>query len=257
MPIHAGIYAFEHLARTPQCPSIVLIHGAGGTHLHWPPQIRRLPDAQVYAIDLPGHGKSEGRGRQSITDYVESTLAWLDERKIHQAVFVGHSMGGAVALTMAIQHPERVLALGLVGTSARLRVDPVLLANTNHPETFPSAIHTIIERAFGPQAPQRLIQLATKRMAEIRPVVLHSDFLACDAFDVMRSVVEIQVPCLVLCGENDLLTPPRHAQYLADQLPNAESQILPQAGHMLQLEEPAAVAQALTNLLERIPSQAR
>lgn len=253
MPINANIYAFAHPTRTADSPSVILIHGAGGTHLHWPPQIRRLPNAHVHAIDLPGHGKSEGRGRQSIAAYVENVLAWLDEQKIHQAVFVGHSMGGAIALAMGIHHPERVLALGLVGTGARLRVDPVLIENASRPETFPSVIEAMTERAFGPKTPERLKKLGAKRMAETRPVVLHSDFLACNTFNIMDSLDQIQAPCLVLCGENDKLTPPRYAQHLGNQLPNAEIQIFPHAGHMLQIEEPAAVAQALTDFLEKIP----
>ena len=253
MPINASIYAFEHATRTIGSPSVILIHGAGGTHLHWPPQIRRLPNAHVHAIDLPGHGKSEGRGRQNIAAYCESVLAWLDAQKIHQAVFVGHSMGGAIALTMGLHHPERVLALGLVGTGARLRVDPVLIENASRPETFPSVIAAMTERAFGPKTPERLKKLGAKRMAETRPVVLHSDFLACNTFDIMDSLNQIQTPCLVLCGENDQLTPPRRAQYLSDQLPHAELQIFPRAGHMLQIEEPAAVAQALSDFLEKIP----
>lgn len=253
MPINANIYAFEHLTRAAGSPNVVLIHGAGGTHLHWPPHIRRLPNAHVHAIDLPGHGKSKGRGRQSIGAYVESVLTWLDEKKIRKAVFVGHSMGGAIALTIGLHHPERVLALGLVGTGARLRVDPVLMENASRSETFPSLVEAMTERAFGPKTPERLKKLGAKRMAETRPVVLHSDFLACNTFDIMDALDQIQAPCLVLCGENDQLTPPRRAQYLHDQLPHAELQIFPQTGHMLQLEAPDAVARALTDFLEKFP----
>lgn len=252
MPIHAGIYSFQHLSNSAQHPHIVLIHGAGGTHLHWPPQIRRLPDSKVYALDLPGHGKSSGHGQQSISAYADSVLTWLDAQKISRAMFVGHSMGGAIALTLGLQYPARVLALGLLGTGARLRVDPVLLEHTSRAATFPAAVEAITERAFSPQTPERLKELAAQRMGEIRPTVLHSDFLACDAFDERDRIAQIQAPSLILCGQADQLTPPRHAQYLADQLPNAEIQLIPQAGHMLQLEAPEAVAQALTHFLAQI-----
>src|SRR5512135_2219935 len=80
---------------------VILIHGAGGTHLYWPSEMRRLPRYRVYALDLPGHGKSGGRGQQSIPAYAQAVLAWLEQIGIHRAVFVGHSMGAAIALSIA------------------------------------------------------------------------------------------------------------------------------------------------------------
>ncbi len=252
MPIKANIYYFEHQGAARK-PPVVLIHGAGGTHLHWPASIRRLPDYPVFALDLPGHGKSEGRGQQTIAAYAQSVLGWMQALQIHKAAFVGHSMGGAVALTLGIQYPESVLALGLVGTGARLKVAPALLENTTRSETFPSVIETISEWAFGPLADARLVELASKRMAEIRPTVLHSDFTACDAFDAREALDRIQVPCFAICGEKDRLTPPRYSQFLADHISNAAVQILPEAGHMVMLEKPDEVAQALLGFLEKIP----
>lgn len=255
MPIAANIYYFETRGENTYNPPIVLIHGAGGTHLHWPAPVRRLPGYSIYALDLPGHGKSEGRGQQRIEDYVQSVLIWMDSLKINRAVLVGHSMGGAIALKMTILHPERVLGLGLVGTGAKLKIAPELLENAARKETFPVTISTIIEWAFGPKADPRLIELASKRMAEIRPSVLHNDFLACDNFNVLETIDQIQVPSLALCGEFDKLTPLRYSQYLVDHIPNAEMVTIPEAGHMVQLEKPNQVAEALLNFVSRIPNQ--
>jgi pimeloyl-ACP methyl ester carboxylesterase len=253
MPINAKIYYYEHLRGSANKPPVILIHGAGGTHLHWPPSIRRLSDYPVYALDLPGHGKSEGRGQQSIKGYTQGVLEWMDALKMHKAVFVGHSMGGAIALTLGVQHPERVLGLGLVGTGARLRVAPTILESAAREETFPKLIEIICQWAFSSQADPRLVELAATRMAEIRPSVLHSDFIACDAFNIMDTLEEIKAPGLALCGDNDQLTPPRYSQYLADHIPNAEVQILPSAGHMVMLEKPEEVSEALLDFLSNIP----
>jgi len=252
MPINANIYYFEHLGESVRKPPVVLIHGAGGTHLHWPASIRRLHEYPVYALDLPGHGKSEGRGQQSITGYTQSVFDWMDALKMHKAVFIGHSMGGAIALTLGVQHPERVLGLGLVGTGARLRVAPALLENTAREETFPTIIDMISEWAFSPQADPRLVELAAQRMAEIRPSVLHGDFTACDAFNIIETLGDIKAPSLAICGENDQLTPARYSQYLADHIPNAEVQIFPGAGHMVMLEKPEEVAESLLAFLSKI-----
>ena len=254
MPLHANIYYFEHRGAARKAP-LILIHGAGGNHLHWPASIRRLSDHPIYALDLPGHGKSEGRGQQTIAAYATTLLDWMKELKLTKAIFIGHSMGGAIVQTLGIQHPECVLGLGLVGTGARLKVAPALLENTARSETFPSGIDTINEWAFSPQADPRLVELAAKRMAEIRPSVLHSDFTACDAFDSRESIDKIQAPCLAICGEKDQLTPPRYSQYLADHIPNAEVQVIPEAGHMVMLEKPEEVTEALTAFISKIPYQ--
>ena len=128
MPVSADLYYhFYEGSNEGQRPSVILIHGAGGNHLYWPSEIRRLPGYRVFALDLPGHGKSGGRGQQSISTYAEVVLEWLESVGIHSAVFVGHSMGGAIAMTLALDHPEHVLGLGLVSAGARLRVAPAFL----------------------------------------------------------------------------------------------------------------------------------
>jgi pimeloyl-ACP methyl ester carboxylesterase len=69
---------------------LVLLHGAGGNHLSWPPELRRLAGFRVYALDLPGHGKSPGRGQQSIEAYLIALRDWMQAVELHRAVFIGH-----------------------------------------------------------------------------------------------------------------------------------------------------------------------
>jgi hypothetical protein len=107
--------------------------------------------------------------------------------------------------------------------------------------------------AFSPQAGSRLVELAASRMAEIRPSVLHGDFLACEAFNVTEQLGRILQPTLILCGVEDQITPPRYSQFLAGLIPNARLEIVIQAGHMVMLEQPQVVAGLLTQFLESIP----
>lgn len=256
MPTIADIYYHLYQGSRPsRGPAVVLIHGAGGTHLYWPAELRRLPGQLVYAPDLPGHGKSGGRGQQSIAAYAESIQEWLNSLGIHSAVFVGHSMGSAIALTLALDYPQRVNGLVLVGGGAKLRVAAQLMDAVSSPSTYLSAVRMVVEWSFNLETPQTLKDLAEKRMAETRPSVLAADFKACNEFDVTERLEEIQKPTLILCGVEDKMTPSRYSNYLADKIANAELALIPQAGHMVQLEQPRLVLEKIQGFLGRIHYQ--
>ncbi len=253
MPFAADLYYHAyHKEQTNKLP-VVLIHGAGGTHLYWPSEVRRLAGFRVLAPDLPGHGKSAGRGQQSIAAYTQIVLAWLEAAGLHQAVFVGHSMGSAIALTLALEAGEHVLGLGLVGAGAKLPVAPALLEAASSPTSYLTAVETAVAWSFGPEAPVELTTLAARRMAETRQTVLYGDFLACDGFDVSERISEIKQPALVLCGEEDRMTPIRNSQFLGGAMPSARLVVIPRAGHMVMLENPPVVAKALVEFLGGIP----
>lgn len=254
MPTVGDIYYHFHQGSSEGLnPPVVLIHGAGGTHLYWPPEVRRLAGYPVYAPDLPGHGKSGGRGMQSIGAYSQALINWLDDVHMHGAVIIGHSMGSAIALSLALDYPDRVLGLGLVGAGARLRVAPELLEQASNPATYLNAVNTVIAWSFSPRTASRLTELASRRMAETRSSVLYGDFLACDEFDVRQRLAEIRQPTLVLSGADDQMTPQRYAQFLANAIPEADLKLIPEAGHMVMLEQPQAVALALREFVGAIP----
>jgi pimeloyl-ACP methyl ester carboxylesterase len=236
---------------TPDRPPLLLIHGAGGDHLHWPPELRRIPGESVLALDLPGHGRSEGPGRGRIEDYVTDVVGFLEALSVTRAVLGGHSMGGAVAQVLALDHPERVAGLVLIGTGAKLRVAPALLDVIL--TDLRAFLALMADWAFGPDAPAELKELGTKAMGETEPAVLHGDFTACDLFDIRDRLAEIRVPTLVIGGTADKMTPLRFSRYLADQISGAQLEILEGAGHMMALEQPASVAAAVTEFLSRLP----
>ena len=253
MPVAAELYyyIFEG-SEEGHRPPVILLHGAGGTHLYWPSEVRRLAGYRIYAPDLPGHGKSGGRGQQSIQAYASNIIDWLESIGLHSALFVGHSMGSAIALTLALDYPEHILGLGLVGGGARLKMNSALLESASSDTTFQNAVDTVVGWSFSSQAPPELVALAGKRMAESRPSVLYGDFLACDSFDVTERLAEIQAPTLVVCGTEDRMTPLRNAQYLVDNIPGARLATVPGAGHMVMLERPQAVAALLGEFLATV-----
>ena len=256
MPTAAGLYYFAHEAENYSRPPVVLIHGAGGHHLYWPPQIRRLHDQRIFAVDLPGHGKSEGVGHHTIEDYAKEVLEFIKALELNAAVLIGHSMGSAIALTAAIGHPTRVLGLGLIGGGARLRVSPAILHNASDPATFAAAVHMVNDFSYAPQANMRLKELGEQRLFETRPTVLYGDFLACDAFNVTGQLSRVSIPTLILCGAEDRMTPPKYSEFLRDQISGAHFEALPGAGHNAMLEQPDNVADVLNDFLNTIAYQA-
>ncbi len=252
MSIAAGIYYFSNNEDQWSRPATILIHGAGGNHLYWPPEVRRMGAERIYAIDLPGHGKSEGFGRQSIPDYAHCVLDFMDALKIRKAIFVGHSMGGAIAMTLALEHPRRTLGLGLVSSSARPRVNPTLIDDLASPSTFPIAAQKITDWSFSLETDARLKEQALRRLMEVRPSVLLGDLTACDSFDATPRLGKIKVPTLIMCGGQDKMTPIHHSQTMKDKIKTAVLQNIDGAGHMLMLENPQAVASTLHLFLKSI-----
>jgi pimeloyl-ACP methyl ester carboxylesterase len=233
-------------------PALVLLHGAGGNRLYWPPDIRRLHGYPVYALDLPGHGNSPGDNPGPIQAYAGLVRSWMEEVNLEKAVFAGHSMGSAIALTLALEHPAEVLALVLLGAGARLRVHPEILENSAREDTASTAVRIVNDWAFSEGASPRLVELAARRMAETPSSVLHRDFLACNEFDVVDRLGEIRQPTQIIAGSADKLSPERYARFLAEKMPAAQLQILPGGGHMLMLEQPGEVTEILKAFLDRL-----
>ena len=220
-------------------PDLVLIHGAGGSRLHWPAQLRRMEGATVYSLDLPGHGRSQGPGRETIEGYASSVVDFLGRVGIVSPAVAGHSMGGAVAQQLALAEPARVAALVLVGTGAKLRVAPAILEGMR--KDFDGAVELITDYAWSPSTDPKLKAMGRKALKETGAGVLYGDFQACDRFDVTGRVDEITVPTLVVVGSEDRLTPVKYSRFLAERIPGADLVVVDGAGHMVMLEQPHEV----------------
>lgn len=245
-----GQSIFYTISRGPaDGPTLVLIHGAGGSRLHWPGELRRLPDATAYTLDLPGHGRSAGPGRDTIQGYAEAVVAFLDadDVAVERAIFAGHSMGGAIAQTLGLAFPDRTAGLVLVGTGARLRVAPTILEGIQ--ADFEGAIDLITRYAWAQETSKRTTELGREALRETGPDVLFGDFVACDRFNVMDRLDKLNVPTLIVTGTADQLTPPKYAHFLAEHIPQANLTLIDGAGHMVMLERPAETVEAVQGFL--------
>jgi pimeloyl-ACP methyl ester carboxylesterase len=215
--------------------TILFVHGAGGEQLTWSFQKAFFErHAHPIIIELPGHGESGGDGEDDIGHYAEYVHSFMRALDLPKTFLVGHSMGGAIVQTLALRHPEVLKGIVLVGTGAKLRVLPSILEGTKH--NFKETVLMMARYAFSREAPQEFIERSIEQLMQVRPEILYGDFLACDRFDIMKEVEKIQLPALIVCGDEDEMTPVKYSQYLHDRIKGSRLEVLPRAGHMVMME---------------------
>ncbi|MCX8117142.1 MAG: alpha/beta hydrolase [Desulfobacterota bacterium] len=234
---------------------LLFIHGAGGGQYTWSFQKAFFErEFNPIILELSGHGDSEGDGEQEIGRYAEQAYRFLKALDLPKPFLVGHSMGGAIVQTMALRYPEAIGGIVLVGTGARLRVLPEILQGIR--EDYEAAVRRINELAFSPKAPAHLVEQGLTGMRRCRPEVVHGDFTACDRFDLMREVERINLPTLILCGDEDRLTPVKYSQFLHQRIKGSRLEIIPGAGHMVMMEAPSIFNEKVREFVQNpIPSE--
>jgi len=252
MPVVDGISFSVTEGGKKTARTLVLIHGAGSSHLCWSAGMRRVTGWRVLALDLPGHGRSESAGQQSLEGYAEQVRAFLENQHIYRAVLVGHSMGGAVALQLALDHPGLVIGLGMISSGAYLGVPGDLLEALSSPSTLPVAIDLFQKKAFSSSTPQALIEQTMRTLRRVRPGVLKNDWLACARFDVRPRLNGIHIPVWAAVGAEDRLTPPAFSCFVSARLDNGRPQMIRNAGHMVIVEQPGELEHGLRLFLERL-----
>jgi len=254
MPYLTDLYFQAYQADDPDRKALILIHGAGGDHLSWPTQLRRLSGYRVYTPDLPGHGKSRGHGLQRIPAYGETVLDWLRELKLPKMILAGHSMGGAIALWLAINHPELLHGLVLMSTGATLPVNLSLIEELATQVGFPTAVENIMRWSFSSRIEPALVENVKKHMLKLRPSVVAGDFRACDRFDIRSDLDQVQVPTLVMVGDEDKMTPIRFSEELVNGIKGAEIEVVKGSGHMIPIEKPVVAAKKVREFMDRVLS---
>ena len=252
MPVAHHICYSESVSPVSNRPPVVLVHGAGEDSRSWPVEVRRLPGWRVLTVDLPGHGRSSGRPRQSVGAYCHDLLALLGELEIFRAVLVGHSLGAAIVLQLAGEFPDRLAGMGLLSATPHLEAPPLLVDYFSNPLTIPLGIQLFQQWAFCPRTPPPQVKAGLSSLHATRPAVLAGDWQAFADFDFHASMERIATPTWIASGAEDRLAPLTGAQYLASCLPNSSIQVIPSAGHMLLAEQPAALAAGLQAFLQKL-----
>ncbi|WP_115865659.1 alpha/beta fold hydrolase [Halorussus litoreus] len=231
---------------------VLCVHGSGGTHEVWKAQLGRFAgERPVAALDLSGHGDSEDvnadPGWETLSAYADDVLAVAAETDA--SVLVGNSLGGAVALHVAIERDHDFDGLVLAGTGAKLAVLDDLR------RWLESDFDRAVEFLHGPDrlfhdADSRYVRLSTESMREVGRRVTRRDFETCHEFDVRDRLDEVDVPTLAVVGEHDKLTPPDYHEQLAAEIPDARYREVLGAAHLAMLEEPEGFNAALREFLD-------
>lgn len=243
--------AYEYHDRGGEGEAILCVHGSGGARSVWKSQARLADERPVVAVDLSGHGESDDAdadaGFGALSAYADDVIAVAEETDAR--VLVGSSLGGAVALHVALYREFEPEGLVLAGTGARLAVLDDLLAWLA--DDFDRAVEFLHEpeRLFY-DADERLVELSREAMYACGRRVVERDFRTCHTFDVRDELDEIDAPALTVVGEHDRLTPVHYHEYLAAQIPESELAIVDDAAHLAMLERPDAFNEAVSSFLD-------
>lgn len=225
-------------------PRPILIHGSGGDHRVWALQTERLEGA--LALDLPGHPEGEpARDVAEIAAACAAAVATIEGPR----VLVGHSLGGAVALEVAVREPRLVDGLVLIASAARLPVPDETVARAR--ERFAEERERLVAGSFAdPSAP--MAAHARAALDAAGPEVLAADYAACRTVELRGRLRGVGVPALVVVGSEDPFTPPRIAEELARELPMSAMVVIPGARHMPMAEFGPTVTGLIAAYLARL-----
>jgi len=232
--------------------TLVFIHGSGGDHTNWIQQYTPLKTAfNIAALDLPGHGRSEGPGEREVSVYAGWVKQVLDRLGIVKPVLIGHSLGAAICLTFAIRYGDAAAAVVPVGGGLRMPVNPLILEGLRNDAGAVIALAAKLSVAKPNR--ERLSGLLAESLSRVDPEIIHGDFSACDGLDIAEAVAGIRIPALVICGADDKMTPPSLSQCIRDGIPGARLALIEGAGHFAMLENPAAFNTLLADFVNSLP----
>jgi 3-oxoadipate enol-lactonase len=224
---------------------IVFLHGAGCTGEVFAAQTAAFPSS--VALTLAGH--TTPGAPASIAEFADDVSAQLAARDLRDVTLCGNSMGGAIALELALRGEPRVRSLVLLDSGAKLRVAPAILARME--ADFPAAARDLAGAFFADPTPER-VAASVAMLERVGKKQTLLDFRACDAFDVADRLDRIRLPVLAVAGDRDVLTPPKFAQFVAGRVPGAQARILERCGHLPMIERPAETNDAIAAFVTRI-----
>lgn len=258
-------------------PPLVLIHGLAGQHGHFTHSLLDLlkKDHRVIIVDRPGSGYSTRAAGASATIAAQAdTIArFIDALGLRRPLIAGHSLGGAIALSLAVNHPDRVGGLALIAPATRLpEVMPAIFRGLAIKSSFMRALvaHTlalplsirnrelVLDTAFGPQPVPRDYAIKGGGLLNMRPqsfINTSRDLMAAhdEAGDMTAHYGSITVPVGVLYGTADrILDPLAQCAALTEKLPSVDTELIDGAGHMIPICSAERCATFIARIAQRV-----
>jgi len=237
---------------------IILIHGAGMDRTAWQLQTRNLAHNgfSAYAIDLPGHGRSEGPPLKTIPEMAEWIGRYMLSLETEPMIVMGHSMGALIALEVAAQFSKLTNKLILIGVADSMPVHPDLLDAANR--NLPLAPELIVfwglctpMQVGGHLQPGYWIKGASQNLLRIsRSGVLGIDLTACNNYqNGLEAAKQVSSPVKIILGADDKMTPTKKGIFLSQSLKNVAVDVIPECGHMIMIERPEHVYHSLKRFI--------
>jgi len=246
-----SIALWEQNDPVPVAQPLVFIHGSGCDHTMWEYQYPVFADDhRVIGLNLPGHGESGGAGEKTVDNYVAWVKEILDACGCPRPVLIGHSLGAAITLRYALRFPQDISGIVPVGGGARMPVNPMIFRLLrDDPAT---AFQLIAKFSLAkPNREMHMSDLMEGMMASGIPL-MEGDLTACDIFDVTDQLPTVSVPALLVCGDDDKMTPPSLSRDLASLIPGASLSLIAGAGHFVMLERPEAFNRAVKSFVDSL-----
>ncbi len=235
--------------------SLVFIHGSGSNSGVWSHQYGRLHSLyNIAALNLPGHGQSCGSGEEDIALYVGHVKDLLDILGLNRPILIGHSMGAAIALAFAAKYPQDISGVVTLGGGVTLPVNPDILDGLKSEPAI--VLDMICKFSLAKENCSRLFDALRASLAATRIDVLTSDMQACSKVDLTKQLPEITTPTLVICGTQDKMTPSASSAQIAAGIAGANLLLIEGAGHMVMMEQPLGLNEAIHNFAAALPHAA-
>lgn len=232
--------------------SIIFLHGWMEDHSMWYPQMVYFSRRhRVILYDQRGHGRSDKpQQNYSIQAMSDDLYAFTEKLNIKRFTLVGHSMGGSVAINFALDHPEKLSKMVLVGTGANstlsLRIMLWILLHALPYKIF--ADGSVDFKYYNPSAQNKkdAVDRALRTPKSIA-YECYKEIMKCDFRD---RVSNIKVPTLIICGDEDTASPLKKSQFLNKKIKNSKLEIIPNSKHMPMLDNPERMNKILTDFFD-------
>lgn len=225
---------------------VLCLHHSGGNGSNFQPLLAALEGRHSpLAFDFPGHHRSGSLDSLGSVDKLAAFCgAFIDKLGLPPLVLLGHSMGGSVALELALTRPDRVRGLVLCGAAARYPASEELLERFRL-ITEGKARRHFDPGAYSPHTPKEVVGAGFADSLKTDPRVVHPNLLALRAWEAESRLAQVSVPTLVVVGADEGETMTEQAGLMASRIPSADKRVIENAGHMLPIEQSAALADAV------------